>query len=106
MDSLNKNRLLMAIEREMRAHNQVLINPEIPELTIEHLEPLLKMVARSRAVYLKALFDMSNDVGDELPCDQQVEELRKLRVVYNELLEGAQAFETAIERGYLDVEVR
>lgn len=103
MDSLNKNRLLLTIEREMRAHNQVIINPEIPELTIENLEPMLKMVARSRAAYLKALFELSSEVDDGLPNGDQIDALHALRYSYNELLEGAQALEAAIERGYLDV---
>lgn len=89
----------------MRSHNQVYINPEIPELTIEQLEPLLKLVAKSRANYLKALFDLSTEVGEDGdPTQQQIEELRCYRTIYAELLEGAQALETAIERGYLDVE--
>lgn len=103
MDSLEKNRLLLAIEREMRHYNQECINPEIPELTIEKLAPVLKLVARSRAAYLKELFDLGVAVSDGLPAAEQLQNLTHLRETYRELVEGAKALEIAIERGYVDV---
>lgn len=103
MDSLTKNRLLRSIEREMRACNQVIINPEIPELSVSHLEPVLRMVARSRASYLKELFAMASESEGSVPDDERIVGLRALRETYEELLHGAKALETAIERGYLDI---
>ncbi len=38
-----------------------------------------------------------------MPNPDQVRSLRKLRETYEEMVSGAQALETAIERGYLDV---
>ncbi|MCW5584546.1 MAG: hypothetical protein KIS75_00305, partial [Chromatiales bacterium] len=52
------NRLLMELERTMRAVNHEVINPQIQALTIDGLRPVLCLVANARARYLKALFDL------------------------------------------------
>lgn len=39
-----------------------------------------------------------------MPSDSQFTELKKLRIEYDELVNGAKALETAIQRGYIDVE--
>jgi hypothetical protein len=97
------NRLLMELERNMRSINRELINPKIKELTVDDMRPVLCLVAHARARYLKALFDLGAGVQDGMPTDAQFDELRKLRIEYDELLNGAKALETAIQRGYIDV---
>jgi len=98
------NRLLMEMERRMRSINRELINPKIKELTVDDMHPVLCLVAHARARYLKALFDIGAGVQDGMPSDSQFTELKKLRIEYDELLNGAKALETAIQRGYIDVE--
>ena len=99
------NRLLMELERSMRTINHEVINPEITELTIDGLRPVLCLVANARARYLKALFDLgaSEKESGGRPTEAQFDELRQLRLEYDELVNGAKALETAIQRGYLDV---
>lgn len=99
------NRLLMELERSIRDINREVINPQITELTLDGLRPVLCLVATARARYLKALFDLaaSEDEDSTRPTDAQFEELRQLRGEYDELMSGAKALETAIQRGYLDV---
>jgi hypothetical protein len=99
------NRLLMELERSMRSINHEVINPQISELSIDGLRPVLCMVAHARARYLKALFDLgaSESGNNERPTEAQFEDLRKLRTEFDELMDGARALETAIQRGYLDV---
>ncbi|MCB1800735.1 MAG: hypothetical protein KDI82_03510 [Gammaproteobacteria bacterium] len=97
------NRLLMELERSMRSINHEVINPKITELTIDGLRPVLCLVANARARYLKALFDLGASQSEERPTEAQFEELRQLRSEYDELVNGAKALETAIQRGYLDV---
>jgi hypothetical protein len=99
------NRLLMELERSIRTINHEVINPQITELTIDGLRPVLCLVANARARYLKALFDLgaSEDESKERPTEAQFEDLRQLRLEYDELVSGAKALETAIQRGYLDV---
>lgn len=103
MDSLDNNRLLLEIDRTIRNLNRETINPEIPELTLRDLEPVLAMVARARAKYLKELLDLSCVVENGLPSHEQIHKLSQLRHSFEELINGAKALETAIERGYLDV---
>ena len=102
-DSLEHNRLLMELNRAIQNVNREIINPQIPELTLDGLKPVMSMVARARGDYLQDLFAITELVGDGLPTHEQTEELREKRMAYEELLEGAKALEVAIERGYLDV---
>ena len=97
------NRLLMELERNMRSINRALINPEITELTIEGLRPVLSLVARARARYLKTLFDLGEGAADGRLSASQFDELRQRRIEYEEVSKGARALETAIQRGYMDV---
>jgi hypothetical protein len=64
----------------------------------------MKLVARSRAEYLKELFDLASVVCEDLPSPDQIAHLRKLRITFDELVTAAKALNIAIERGYLDVE--
>ncbi len=100
----DKNRLLLEIDKTIRDVNREVINPEIPELTLDDVMPVMQMVARARAVYLKELFDLAVVAGEKMPSPDQIKQLRLLRVMYDELINGAQALETAIQRGYLDVD--
>jgi len=98
------NRLLLELERSMRKINREVINPQIREVSIDDLHPLLSLVAGARARYLKALFDLGANVQDGKPSGTQLDDLARLRREYEELVSGAKALETAIQRGYLDVQ--
>lgn len=100
---MKNNRLLLELEQAIRRINQEVINPEIAELTINDLCPVLKMVARARADYLKKLFDLAGVNKNGALSSGQINELRELRITYDECVAGAQALETAIQREYLDV---
>lgn len=101
--SVDVKRLLMEFERALRDTNKAIINPEIDVLKVADLEPVLAMVARARAAYLKSLFDLAGECPEGLPDATQIESLKKNRITYDELLNASQALQTAIERGYLDV---
>ncbi len=97
------NRMLMELERSMRSINREVINPEIRELTIDSLRPVIRLIAQARARYLKALFELGEERSGKTPDDGQLEELGRLRHTYEEMAHAARALETAIQRGYLDV---
>jgi hypothetical protein len=97
------NRLLLEMSNSIRQLNQDIINPAIPELTLDDLVPVMTMVASARRDYLQELMAVANATSGELPSVDQIKSLRNFRLLYEELLSGAQALETAIERGYLDV---
>jgi hypothetical protein len=91
------------MSNSIRQLNQDIINPAIPELTLDDLVPVMTMVASARRDYLQELMAVANATSGELPSVDQIKSLRNFRLLYEELLSGAQALETAIERGYLDV---
>ena len=103
MSELDANRLLLQFEQSVREINRTEINPRIPELKLADLDPVVSMVAKARARYLKALFDLASD-SDEEPRPEQIKKLQNLQQCYETLSEAAKALEIAIERGYLDVE--
>ena len=98
-------RLLLQFQQLMGTVNQEIINPEIEELSVDSLRPLVTLVARSRAVYLKELYELSKryDGSDQFPTEQEMKKLKKLRTRYIDLVDGAQSFEISIQRGYLDI---
>lgn len=96
-------RLLIAIDAEIRDINRAHINPLFQELKLADLTPIIEMVARARAHYLRSLLDIALKTPDGQPSATDIEQLTARRRVYEELVKGTQALETAIEREYLDV---
>lgn len=101
-DMEDHGRLLLEIDRKIKTLNKEIIDPMIPSLKIEDLTPVIKLVAQIRGSYLKELFDISA-ASDGIPSHDQIKRLRELRIAYEEFVSAAQAMETAIERGYLEV---
>ena len=99
------NRLMMEFELLLKESNREHINPQVKELSIDDLKPVADLVARARAIYLKQLYQLAQQYQgkDELPSLQEMDELAALRKRFLELVEGSKSFETAIQRGYLDV---
>jgi hypothetical protein len=100
---IEHNRLLLQVDKRIREINRDVLNPAIKELTLTDLEPVMELVARTRAAYLKELFAVTEMVGNGLPSPEQLRQLASYRLMYEELQKGAQALDTALERGYLDV---
>lgn len=101
-DDKNSNRMMLEIDRAIRAINRQIINPEVPEISLGDLSPVLKLVAKSRAAYLKELFDIAN-LSEDMPSVEQIKHLNNLRLTFEELVLATKALQTAIERGYLDI---
>ena len=100
---MDNNRLLLQLEKSLRDINRSVINPEFEKLSISDLEPVLTLVAKARADYLKNMFTISVECPDSLPSEEVITQLKASRLCYEELVAASQALETAIERGYLDV---
>lgn len=98
----NAKRLLLELEQKRREINRDTINPEIRELTLQELEPIVSVVARMRAAYVQSLFDLA-DKRDGLPTRDDVEQLRERRNAFDEIVAAVNALEAMIERGYVDV---
>ena len=100
-------RLLIQFNRLLKQSNRKFINPNIEEIAIDDLKPLTELVAKSRAEYLKYVYDLSKlyNGKEEGPSTDELKKLKTLRVRFEELATGAKAFETSIERGYLDLKL-
>lgn len=101
--SIENNRLLLMVEKTLRETNREVINPLFEKLKIDDLKPVLSLVARARAEYLKQLFAMAKQYPDQLPDAAIITDLKDTRARYEELLSASKALEVAIERNYLDV---
>ena len=102
--AMENSRLLLEINKKIQDVNQEEINPRFSELKLEDLEPVIEMVAKARADYLQEVFALANTVRGKQPSIDQIKHLRHLRLTFEELLSASGALETAIERGYLDVD--
>jgi len=100
-DDLDKNRALMAIEGDIRRINRDVIHGMIPDVDLKLLEPFFQLVAEARGAYIKHLLKVTATSKGSLD-DSNVRELNLRRRAYDELIHGAHALETAIERGYVD----
>lgn len=105
MDEKDINRLLLHFEQLYRTANREIINPKIEALSIDDLKPIVNMVSRSRADYLKYVYEIGKKYGDgeDNPTADELKKLKVLRLRFEELAEGSKAFETSIQRGYLDL---
>ena len=99
---MDNNRLLLELEQARREINRNTINPEIRKLTLKDLEPIVTMVAELRAAYVNELFDIAA-TRKGAPTPEQIETLANLRKGFEETVAAANALETMIKRGYLDV---
>lgn len=99
------NRLIMRFEQLLKETNRARINPEIEELSIESMRPIADLVARSRASYLKTLYELAQkyDGSDDFPSDEEMHCLKRLRERFIDLTDGAKSIEVCIQRGYLDL---
>ena len=102
-DDREIGRALLAMHDILRDINHKTIHGVVPNLDADRLKPFFTMVARARALYIKKLVDLPAGTSD-MPTEAQVKELNLLRRSYDELIHGAQMIETAIERGYIDVD--
>lgn len=102
-EEIDINHARMKMQQELRRINREVIHDLVPELGIKKLTPLFNLVAKARGLYIQKLVQIAEQTSD-LPTDTQVMELSLLRRSYEELLSGGQMIETAIERGYIDVE--
>ncbi|KAA0876524.1 hypothetical protein [Nitrincola tapanii] len=104
--TVSNNRLLLELEKYRREINRSIINPAIPELSLEDLKPLLSMVAHTRAAYIRELLDIARISPDQVPSPDQIKQLRACRETFDELVAAVNALETVIQRDYLDVKTR
>tara|TARA_Y100000813_G_scaffold190050_1_gene165839 strand:- start:844 stop:1164 length:321 start_codon:yes stop_codon:yes gene_type:complete len=102
-DERDIGRARMEMHGLLRDINRTTIHELVPNVSVKELTPYFQLVAKARGMYIKRLIDLAHGT-ENLPSDEQVRELNLLRRSYDELIHGAQMIETAIERGYIDVD--
>lgn len=98
-----QNRFLLELEKFRYDINHEILKPRIESLTLEQLRPVLSAVAHARADYIEALVQVGNSCKAASPTSDQIELLKRKREAFDELVAAANAMETVIQRGYLDV---
>lgn len=107
MDEKDISRLIIQYQQLFKNANKEFINPEIEELNVNDLKPMVELVAKCRASYLKYSYELGKQYynSDKLPTAEELNKLKTLRLRFSELSESAQAFEVCIQRGYLDLKI-
>jgi len=99
----DNNRMMLELERMRRSINRDTIAAHIGDLTLAEIEPVVKMVADVRAAYIKSVFELATQC-EGVPSAEQIVTLREHRMAFFELVDAANAIETAISRGYVGAE--
>lgn len=99
-------RMMLAFEQQLRETNREIVNPMVEAVHLDNITPVLSMVAKARGHYLKAIFELAQATDGELPDDNQIKEIAKSKIRYDQLMAASQALETAIQRGYLDIKTK
>lgn len=103
--SRDSSRLIMELDKYRREINRMKINPLLTTVEIDTLTPVVNICAKARADYIECLMDLATSQQDSCTASQ-VEQLRQHRLAYEELVSAANALETVIKRGYVDVKER
>ena len=105
MEDQDINRSLLHFEHHLRQANRTYINPVIENLSVGGLSPIIDLVARSRARYLKQVYELCKkyENTDAFPTKEELETLRVIRACFLDLVDGSKSFEISIQRGYLDL---
>jgi len=88
-----------SIELAVRAANREILHPVVDPLTKNKVIAVSVEVAKRRSAYIAATLKMG-DASDDSPSG---EELKRLRLEFEEARDGFGALMTAIERDYIDV---
>jgi hypothetical protein len=92
-----------ALQQLMREKNCSIIDPLIPELTLDAFEELVEVGAKVRGAYLKQYFQLAEKTKNELPPAEDLKHLRGMRELYEEMSAAYHALETAMGRGYVTI---
>ncbi|MFT4564923.1 MAG: hypothetical protein ACI9BW_004693 [Gammaproteobacteria bacterium] len=101
--SLDHNRFLMQLDTFRRDINREIMGSSFERLGREELEPLVRLVATARCAYIKELLNIAANHSAAGASPEQLAALREKRETFEDLVVAANALETVIERGYLDV---
>ena len=96
-DLIRHRRFVAEIQQAIRLANREVLHPVMDPLTEQRIISVAVEVAKRRAAYMKATLDLG---GSSKPSG---EELRNLRLAYEESRDAFSELMTTIERGYVDL---
>jgi len=99
----NRKRFLLESEQLIRDENRKIIHELIPKLKKDSILTFAITVARLRARYLEAAFQLSDLCQNEPVDEHNFSELRRYREQYEEARSAYEAIQSAIEQGYLNI---
>jgi len=99
----DNNRLIIELDKHRRQVNREKINPTIASADIDTFIPVVNLCAKARAEYIECLLRIADEDEEESRSKKNIDQLRQYRLTYEELVAAANALETVIERGYVDV---
>lgn len=107
---MKQKRFLNEIEQGIQLANREIIHNRIPEITKESVLSLAIAIAKLRASYLEAAFRLGGsekiEGNAQPPSPENIKELRTQREMYEEARASFDALRYAIERGYVDVDMK
>lgn len=98
-DLRNHLHFVSEVEQAIRLANHEVLNPIVSPLTEDKIINVAVHVAKRRAAYLSAALDLAKPASEQPNGD----ELRKLRLEYEESRDAFAELMTTIERGYVDL---
>lgn len=102
---MDQKRFFGEVEQGLQIANREIIHSRIPTLNKESVLSFAVVVARMRATYLEAAFQISTTDHALEPAQESVQNLRNAREMYEEAKAAFEALRYAIERGYVDVDL-
>jgi len=99
----DNSRLIMELDKYRRDINREKINPTLAPASMDKLSPVVEVCANARTEYINCFMDIAHDNTDRSCTVEQIEKLKQHRIAFEELIAAANALETVIERGYVDV---
>ena len=101
--SRDSSRLILELDKYRREINRKQISPTLGDVEMDTLLPVVNICAKARAEYIACLMEIANNDDEDGCTPNQAEQLKQHRITYEELVGAANALETVIKRGYVDV---
>lgn len=95
----------MELDKHRREVNRATINPSLSAVDADMLLPVVKTCARARADFIEYFVEICDGDNEDNCTPEQIKQLKQFRMAYEELVSAANALETVIKRGYVDVKI-
>jgi len=104
-DLLKQKHFIGEIEQGIRLANNEILHSQLPMLNKVKILSFAISVGKLRARYLEASLKLSVEDETHEPKPEDIEEIKKWRLLFEEARMAFDALIAAIERGYIDVDV-